>query len=199
MKYKSVQKFDLFFFVVTVVLILIFAVFAKAQNSEISAPEVIVSGGAFTLEKAVVAGGGSAKQGAALGEHGTTGQSIAGIKSNGGQFSLYSGFWTPEELVPTAASVNVGGRIKTAAGKGIRNVKITVTFPTGETRTAISGAGGFYQLADTPAGETYIFSASAKHYVFTQPTQVRTVNEDTDDVDFIAVQSKSPKNELPLP
>ncbi len=66
MKHKSVEKFDLFFFVVTVILILIFAVFAKAQSNEICEPEIVASGGAFTLEKAVVAGGDSAKQAAAL-------------------------------------------------------------------------------------------------------------------------------------
>jgi hypothetical protein len=135
-----------------------------------------------------------AKQGASFGEHGTTGQSIAGIKSSGAQFSLYSGFWAPEAFAPTAADVIVGGQIKTIDGKGIRNVKVSITLPSGEIRTTVSGKSGFYQFADIPAGETYIFTASAKHYVFTQPTQVRTVNEDTDDVDFITVHSKSPKN-----
>jgi hypothetical protein len=64
------------------------------------------------------------------------------------------------------------GRILTANGKGIRNVRITVTFASGETRETVSGESGFYQFADLPAGETYIFSVSAKHYVFTQPTKV---------------------------
>lgn len=117
MNYKRFEKFDLFFFVATVVLILIFALFAKAQSNQIFAPEIVGSSGAFTLEKAVVAGGGAAKQSAAFSEHGTTGQSIAGIKSTGGRFSLYSWFWTPEQLAPTAASVNVGSRVKTASGK----------------------------------------------------------------------------------
>lgn len=196
MRRTITKNFDLFFFVVTVILILIFAVFAKAQGSELSAPEIAPRGGAFTLEKAVIAGGGSAKQGASFGEHATTGQSVAGIKSNGGQFSLHSGFWTPAEFAPTAASVAVGGRILTANGNGIRNVQITVTFASGETRTTVSGAGGLYQFAELPAGETYIFSVSAKQYVFTQPTQVRTIIEDTDDVDFVAESVKSPKKEL---
>lgn len=117
MKFKNFEKFDLFFFVVTVILILIFAVFAKAQSIEIQAPEIAASSGAFTLGKTVIAGGGSAKQGAAFSEHGTIGQSIAGIKSSGGQFSISGGFWTPENFAPTA-----GGRVKTNAGKGIRNV-----------------------------------------------------------------------------
>jgi hypothetical protein len=92
MKFKNFEKFDLFFFVITVILILIFAVFAKAQSNQITAPEIIATGGSFTLEKAVIAGGGLEKEAAAFNEHGTTGQGIAGVKSNGGQFSLYGGF-----------------------------------------------------------------------------------------------------------
>jgi hypothetical protein len=191
MKFKRFEKFDLFFFVVTVVLILIFALFAKAQTNQISAPEIVGSGGAFTLEKAVVAGGGAAKQTAQFGEHGTTGQTIAGIKSTGGQFSVYSGFWTPETLAPTAASVNVGGRVKTAAGKGVQNVKITVTYSSGETRATFSGKSGFYQFADLPAGETYTFTVSAKRYVFSQPTLVINITDDAQDIDFIAAPNSA--------
>ena len=73
MKFKNFEKFDLFFFVATVILILIFAVFAKAQSIEIQAPEIAASGGAFTLEKAVITRGASAKEGAAFSEHGTFG------------------------------------------------------------------------------------------------------------------------------
>lgn len=198
MKHKIIQKFDLFFFIAILVMILFLVLSARAQKDESLAPDIVSSGGAFTLEKAVIAGGGSAKQGASFGEHGTAGQSVAGIKSNGGQFSLYSGFWTPEEFAPTVASVNVGGRIKAASGKDIMNVKVTVTFSSGATRTTVSGAGGYYQFADIPAGETYIFAVSAKRYVFSQPTLVRNITDDTQDIDFIATPS-SPKRELQTP
>ena len=200
MKFKSFEKFDILFFVVTVVLILIFAMFAKAQSNQIAAPDAVAIGGLYTLEKAVIAGGGLTKQTAPFSEHGTTGQAIAGIKSNGGQFSLYSGFWTPEDFAPTAAGVSVGGRVKTAAGKGILNVKVTVTFSSGETRTTVSGTGGYYQFTDIPAGETYIFSVSAKRYVFSQPTQIRNITDDTQDIDFVvAAAQKFPNSESQTP
>jgi hypothetical protein len=93
------------------------------------------------------------------------------------------------QLAPTAGEVVASGRVFTANGKGIQNVKITVILPSGETRTTVSGAGGFYQFADLPAGETYIFSVSAKHYTFAQNTQIRSVTEDVADVDFIADNS----------
>lgn len=86
----------------------------------------------------------------------------------------------------TAANVLVGGRVTTDGGRGIRNVIITLTDVNGETRTAISSAFGYYQFADVPAGETYVFSVRAKRYQFSQPTQVRSITEDTNDVDFIA-------------
>lgn len=197
MKYKGFGKFDLFFFVITVILILIFAVFAKAQRDQIPAQDVVASAGAFTLEKAVVAGGGAPKQGVPFGEHGTTGQSIAGIKSSGGQFSLYGGFWTSEEFAPTAAGVTVGGRIKTEAGRGIRHVRITVTFSSGETRETVSGISGFYQFTDVPAGGTCIFSVSAHRHVFSQPMQVRNIVDDTHNVDFVGSAVKDQKTELP--
>jgi hypothetical protein len=194
MKYKSFRKFDLFFFVVTVILILIFAVFAKAQNDQTSALKIAASGGAFTLEKAVAAGGGAAKQEMPLNEHGTTGQSIAGIKSSGGQFSLYGGFWTLEEFAPTAGGVTVGGRVKTEAGRGIRNVKIIVTFSSGETRETVSSISGFYQFTDVPAGETCVFSVSAGRYVFSEPTQVRNITDDIHNIDFVAEAVKGQKS-----
>jgi hypothetical protein len=84
----------------------------------------------------------------------------------------------------------------TASGKGIRNVRISVTFPSGETRTTVSGESGFYQFADLPAGETYIFSALAKHYVFTQPTQVITITGDIQDIDFVGVSLKNSKKQF---
>jgi hypothetical protein len=197
MKRTVTKNFDLFFFAVTVILILIFAVFSKAQSEQTPEPKIVASGGAFTLEKAVVAGGGAAKQGVSLNEHGTTGQSIAGIKSSGEQFSIYSGFWTPEEFAPTAAGVTIGGRVKTAAGRGIRNVRITVTFSNGETRETVSGISGFYQFTDVPAGETCIFSVSANRYVFSEPTQVRNITDDIHNVDFVADAIKGQKTELP--
>lgn len=88
--------------------------------------------------------------------------------------------------VVTAAEAIVGGRVLTAGGKGIRRVRVSITFPNGETRSTISGASGYYQFTDVPAGETYVFSVAAKHYTFAQSTQVRSITEDLSDIDFIA-------------
>ncbi|MGI8639953.1 MAG: choice-of-anchor Q domain-containing protein [Pyrinomonadaceae bacterium] len=89
-------------------------------------------------------------------------------------------------LAPTAASVTVGGRVLTASGRGIRNVYITMTDLNGNSRLAVSTAFGYYRFEDVAAGETYIISASAKRYLFGQPSQVLNINEDNSDVNFIA-------------
>jgi hypothetical protein len=51
MKTKITKNFDLFFFITTVVLILIFAVFGKAQSSQFSALEIMASDGAVHAGK----------------------------------------------------------------------------------------------------------------------------------------------------
>jgi len=170
-------------------LFFLFAFPARAQKIE-NAPEIIASGGAFTLEKAVTAGGGNAKQSASMSENGTTGQAVAGVRSTGGNFTLYAGFWTPGDLVPTAANAVVGGRILTADGAGIRNVQITITCPSGEIRTSVSTTFGYYRFAEIPVGGIYVITVVAKKYTFSQGTQVRTVQDDLQDVDFIADASE---------
>ena len=72
-------------------LIFVFAWVAIAQ---------IATGGDFTLEKSVVAGGGGASSGGVFQVGSTTGQAIAGGPKTGGVFSLNSGFWVPDS-VPT--------------------------------------------------------------------------------------------------
>lgn len=90
------------------------------------------------------------------------------------------------QSAPTAASVSVGGRILTGEGRGIRNVRVIMTAPNGETRTAISSSLGYYRFEDVPAGETYIFSVRAKQFNFNQATQVLTVQGDTDNINFVS-------------
>lgn len=176
MKY---EKFDLIFYVLVVALLLVLAAAAHGQT---------LSGGTFTLEKSVVAGGGRENQSASMSAHGTSGQTVAGHQSSGGNFTVYSGFWTPETFAPTAATAAVGGRILSASGKGIRNVMITVTAPSGESRTTLSGASGYYRFDAITVGETYIFTVSAKRFRFNPPTQIRQITEDAPDINFIAIE-----------
>jgi hypothetical protein len=87
---------------------------------------------------------------------------------------------------PTAASVTVGGRVITSRGRGIRNVVVTMTDLNGNTRTATSSSSGYYRFTDVPAGETYIFTARGKRFSFRQNSQVHSIVEDIDDINFVA-------------
>jgi len=86
----------------------------------------------------------------------------------------------------TAAAATVGGRVMTASGRGIRNVVVTMTDESGNVRTARSTISGFYRFTDVPAGATYIFSVSGKRFAFRNNTQVQSIVEDTEDINFVA-------------
>jgi hypothetical protein len=108
---------------------------------------------------------------------------INGVTGGG---TSQNGAVTVLPLAPTAATVSVGGRVMTANGRGIRNVRLTLTDSNGEVRTATTTSFGYYRFDDVQAGETYILSAIGKRYTFSQPVQVLNINEATDAVNFIA-------------
>lgn len=151
----------------------------------------IASGGSYTLTQTAIANGGASGAGASSGGNfsleGTIGQNAAGTKQQNATYIFQPGFWTAQVFAPTAAEVTVSGRVLTTdGGRGIRNVVITLTSASGETRKAISGASGYFQFTDVPVGETYVFKADAKRYNFREPTQVRSIVEDTNDLIFTA-------------
>ncbi|MEP6947612.1 MAG: carboxypeptidase regulatory-like domain-containing protein [Acidobacteriota bacterium] len=86
----------------------------------------------------------------------------------------------------TGASVSVSGRVVTAYGGGIGNVHITLTDSSGNRQSAISSAFGYYRFTTVSAGETYVISVSAKRFTFIQPSKAISINDVTNNVDFIA-------------
>jgi hypothetical protein len=89
-------------------------------------------------------------------------------------------------LAPTAAGVNVGGRLITNDGRGISGATVTLTDASGASRVARSDAFGYYRFEDVAAGETYVLNARGKRFSFSQPTQVFYVAEDALNIDFVA-------------
>ena len=87
---------------------------------------------------------------------------------------------------PTAAMVSVGGRVTTADGYGIKGVTVSMIGGNGGVRTTVSDSFGSYSFTDVPVGETFAFAVSAKRYSFGQSTQVRTIYDETGDIDFVA-------------
>ena len=147
------------------------------------------TGGQYDLSQSVIAsGGGSNSAGGAYTVDGTAGQTIAGVQSSNASFSVRGGFWAPTSFAPTAAGVSVGGQVLTADGAGIRNVNLTLTnLSTGEIRTALSSAFGYYKFEDIRVGQLYLVSVRSKRYSFEPDSRVINLVDELTDVDFTSM------------
>lgn len=88
---------------------------------------------------------------------------------------------------PTAASVNVGGRVLQANGRGVFRARVTILDSQGISRTAYTNPFGYYQFDEVPAGENYIFTVWHLRYQFAQPTQVEFIGEEGEQINFTAL------------
>ena len=95
--------------------------------------------------------------------------------------------WGAGLLAPSAANASLSGRVMTAGGNGISNVRVVISgnnLPQPlVTRTSSFGYFGFDNLE---TGETYIVTVNSKRFVFTQPSRIVTLNDSIDDFDFIS-------------
>jgi hypothetical protein len=146
----------------------------------------VASNPPYTLEQAVIASGGGTSTGSLYQIEGSIGQPIAGTSSANGSFSLRGGFFTPAPFSPTAALASISGRILTADGRGIRNVSVTLTGASGETRMAFSSSFGYFTFENVTVGEVYLLSVRAKQFQFSQSAQAVSVLEDVTNINFIA-------------
>ncbi len=89
-------------------------------------------------------------------------------------------------LVPSAAGVTIGGRVTTPDGQPVYGARIMMSDIEGNIRTAMTNSFGFYQFEDVVAGETYVFSGSAKRYSLVTKYTLYTAEEDFSDLDFVA-------------
>lgn len=97
--------------------------------------------------------------------------------------------WTIAELVPTAASAAINGRIVDSKGRGIS--KLTVMLVGGslaEPKSTLTDFFGNYRFENLPAGETYIITPSSKRYRFTPESRVQSLTEDLTGIDFVGNQ-----------
>jgi Tol biopolymer transport system component len=84
------------------------------------------------------------------------------------------------------APATVGGRVTIGNGNGLYNAHITMTDADGNARIVSTNPFGYYRFDKVEIGETYTFAVSSKTRTFSQPTQMRNIIDDTDDVNFIA-------------
>src|SRR6478735_8958847 len=87
----------------------------------------VATGGTFSLDQSVIAGGGGSSTGGTFSLTGTVGQDAAGTTSTGGSFALTDGFWQAAALAPTAAEVTVGGRVLSSFNSAIPRAVVTFT------------------------------------------------------------------------
>lgn len=144
------------------------------------------SGGTFEITQSVVSNGGGVNGGGKFGLTGTTGQSVAGTNSTGGQYGVRGGFWQGF-FAPTAAMVAVSGRVLMAQGRGIFRVRVTLTDANGISRWAMTNAFGNFRFDDVEVGQTYIVSVRSKRYQFSNETQVVMVTDEINDLIFNAL------------
>lgn len=100
--------------------------------------------------------------------------------------SQFSDWTLAQPLAPTAAAVSVGGRVLTADGFGIAQARVTLTDSQGNERQVSTNSFGYYRFDNVVAGATYIFNVRHKSWGTMAVTQVRNIQEDRDDLDFIA-------------
>jgi hypothetical protein len=87
-------------------------------------------------------------------------------------------------LVPTAASVSIGGRVSFNKNSFLSRATVTLTDMQGTVRTAPVNPFGYYKFEDVSAGQIVTVQVSAKGATFAP--QVVTVNEDIENLDFTA-------------
>lgn len=86
--------------------------------------------------------------------------------------------------IPSAAEVEVAGRVLTADGRPVRGAIVQITSPDGSVRSAISSTFGYYRFTGVVVGETYLVAVASKRYVFTPRTLV--VTDQISDFDLVA-------------
>ena len=91
-------------------------------------------------------------------------------------------------LAPSAAPVSVTGRITTANGNGIRNVRVVLTEENGTMHNAITGSFGYFVFENIESGQGVVVSVSAKRYTFSQPSRFISLEDNISDADWVSEQ-----------
>lgn len=91
----------------------------------------------------------------------------------------------------TAAGVAIGGGVSTFDGRGIGKAKVVLTEANGVIHTATTNRAGYFHFDEIAAGQTCVITVQDRRYRFGEPTRVLFLAEDLDDIDFVALPSKS--------
>lgn len=67
-------------------------------------------------------------------------------------------------------------------------MNVTLNYPNGTSQTVSTGAFGAFRFDDVPVGEIYLVTVSGKKFSFKNPIQVISVNEQINDLNFVAIE-----------
>ncbi|MCZ2391127.1 MAG: hypothetical protein LC113_08625 [Acidobacteria bacterium] len=87
---------------------------------------------------------------------------------------------------PSAAPVSVSGLVTTADGRGIINVRVSLTEESGAIRTALTGPFGYFRFDDVESGQGVVLAVSAKRFTFAQPRRFISLDDNIADADWVA-------------
>lgn len=85
-------------------------------------------------------------------------------------------------LSPTAAGVNVSGRVFNRNGYPLRNARVTLSGSGGVHRTVTTNAFGYFGFDDIAAGQSYTIEVKAKGYAFAP--RLINVNDEVTGIEF---------------
>ncbi len=91
-----------------------------------------------------------------------------------------------ETFFPTAASVGVGGQVRSENGYGIGRATVSFVDDQGNTRTAITNNFGYFSFDNVEAGNTYVFQAWHRAYDFNDNPRVIFLDGARKDLIFTA-------------
>jgi hypothetical protein len=93
------------------------------------------------------------------------------------------------QLTPSAAQVEITGRVTDQWGSGIRGAVLTLSNAnTLETRSVMTGSFGYYRFDGVDVGDFYILTVNHKRYGFPNGQVSFTAIDSLANVDFIGIQ-----------
>ncbi len=93
--------------------------------------------------------------------------------------------FTNTQLSPSAAVISISGRVTTAGGRGVRNVRVKVIGADGIVLSAVTSNFGYYRL-EVESGQTYVVTPVSKRFQFS-PRLISPTDE-LADLDFMALE-----------
>jgi hypothetical protein len=100
----------------------------------------------------------------------------------------FDGRWTgAENQTVVAANASISGRVMTSNGNGIRNAVVTLSGGTLTQPVSVqTGTFGSYSFENLQVGQTYFLQVGAKRFRFSSPSRIITLQDNLEDMNFIA-------------